>query len=292
MLLSAQRQSNNFLLFMATVLDGRVVRDTIREACIGTVEALPEVPVLAIVLVGDRPESALYVEQKEKFGASIGVTVRVLSFPEEIEKETLLSVIAELNVDETVTGIVVQLPLPAHLPATEIITAIDPVKDVDGLTADNIRHLTAGGKEGLLPATARAVHMLLAAYDIPVFGKHVVIVGHSLLAGKSIGLLLLNHGATVTICHKDTEVLETHTTRADILISATGVAGLITAQHVREGAVVIDVGTTLREGVLKGDVLPEVTEVAAAVSPVPGGVGPLTVAALFSNLLLAASLRH
>lgn len=273
---------------MATILDGKAVRDKIRQELESVVKDLTSKPKLAIVQIGDVPESNTYIGQKIKFGENIGALVDHIRLPEDVTQEDVLGKIDDLNADTNTHGIIVQLPIPDKLGKNEILENIVPVKDVDGLHSVNVKKLMDNDPTGYTPATTRGVITLLEHYNIPITGKNAVVIGRSSLVGKPTTLALLNHNATVTVCHSQTKNIDKITQTADIIISAVGSPGLITKNHVRPGQVVIDVGTTVVDGKLKGDVnFEEVEPVVEFISPVPGGAGPLTVASLFQNLLQA-----
>ena len=271
---------------MTKILDGRVVRDQLKVELIERVKKLAFKPTLAVIQVGNLPASTSYIGQKIKFGEAIGVSVIHKKFSENISLVDLQSEIEKLNKVESVQGIIVQLPLPAPLDVLSVIETIDPKKDVDGLTAVNLKKLWSR-QPAIIPATARGVLSLLDYYKIAIAGKRMVVVGRSNLVGGPIALALLNRGATVTICHRQTKILATMTKTAEILISATGVPGLITATEVSPRQVVVDVGlTAVASGGLVGDVAyNKVSKIVGALTPVPGGVGPMTVCSLFQNLL-------
>ena len=243
-------------------------------------------PKLVIVRVGDRADSLSYVKRKVKYAESVDMEAEVVHFPAEVTEAELLAKLAELNVDPSVNGIIVQLPLPEHLDEKVIIEAIDHTKDVDGLSDANICKLFAN-EPGVVPATPRGILTLLEAHDVPITGKHVVVLGRSRLVGKSVSLLMLNQNATVTMCHSRTENLPEVTKSADILIVATGKQKFISAEYVRDGQTIIDVGIGADEnGKIVGDVDAEsLHDMNVKLSPVPGGVGPMTVASLFENML-------
>ncbi|MEK7208871.1 MAG: bifunctional 5,10-methylenetetrahydrofolate dehydrogenase/5,10-methenyltetrahydrofolate cyclohydrolase [Patescibacteria group bacterium] len=266
---------------MAKILDGRIVQAEIKKTLMAARRRLLFEPQLVIIQVGARPESNLYIERKQKFGEEIGVKVTRARYAEKITETKLISAIKNFNADPTVQGIIVQLPLPRHLPPAPILNAVDLAKDVDGLAAGS----------NFQSATARAVLTLLDYYNFPLAGRKVTVVGRSTLVGKPIALACLKVGATVTIGHQQTKNLSMITKRADILIVATGAAGLITKNYVRPEQVVIDVGINVvdnqkQKRKIIGDVtFAEVAKIVRAISPVPGGVGPLTIACLFENLL-------
>lgn len=279
---------------MATILSGLPARDAIAADLCKRVSALPNPPHLAVILAGDRPDSASYVAAKRKFAERIGVRMTIEKFPETVTKEELLACISRFNNDSGVDGIIVQLPLPKGIDALPICEAVVAHKDVDGLTSHNIKNLVAGSPT-IVSATARGVLNLLNFYNINVAGKHVVVVGRSLLVGKPIALSLLCVDATVTVCHRQTRDVAAITQRADIVVVAAGAPKLITKEYVRAGAVVIDVGISAQPAgvgekpVLVGDVDEASLQTTdASYSPVPGGVGPMTVSALFQNVLDAA----
>lgn len=280
---------------MKILLDGKVARDSIAGELKNSISALKNKPKLAIIQVGDKEESNKYIKQKRLFAEKIGAQVEHIKFPEDITEEKVCAEIQKLNADFLVHGIIVQLPLPAGLDKNIIIQSIDPVKDVDGLTSVNTKLLWSNEK-GHMPATARGIITLLDYYKIPIKGRKVVVVGRSDLVGKPVAIAFLNRDATVTICHKETSDIMSETKRADILVIAAGDPEFITKDFVREGQVVVDVGINvtksnhLHEEIpdkkLVGDVkYGEVSDIVDAISPVPGGVGPMTVLSLFQNLL-------
>lgn len=245
------------------------------------------VPKVAIIQIGNNRESSLFIANKKKFGEKIGAEVLHVHLPETVSEQELVAEIRNLNNDHSVHGIILQMPVPQHIQKEKCIEVIDPNKDVDGLHSKNVKSLWVHQK-GMIPATARGILHLLHAYQISIAGKHVVVVGRSSLVGKPSALAFVNESATVTVCHSRTPNLEFHTTAADIVIAAAGVPRLITSQHVRPGQVIIDVGITIediQEKKAVGDVdFNQVQDIVSAISPVPGGVGPMTVAALFMNL--------
>lgn len=271
------------------ILDGKEVNTKRAKGLKEKVASSSVVPHLVIIQVGDNAESNVYIGQKVKFGERIGAKVTVEKLQENVTTHDIINVIHDFNNNPEVHGIILQLPVPDGLELEEILNSISPEKDVDGLSATNIRRLATNDPRGIVPATAKGVVTLLKEHDVPMKGKHVVIVGRSLLVGKSAGLLFLNNDATVTICHRYTEDLKPYTTTADILVVAVGKPNLITRDHVKEGQVIVDVGiTALGDGDKKitGDVdFEEVKDIVSAISPVPGGVGPMTVLSLFENLL-------
>lgn len=267
------------------LLDGKKVSSEKTEALKTKVSAFPFKPVLGIIRVGDREDSRVYIERKVEYGKNIGVDTQVVHLSEDVSEEDLIKEIKNLNNDVNIHGIIVQLPLPENINTNAVISSIDPKKDVDGLTPKNI-HKLVNNEKGIVPATPRGIISLLKYYNIEIEGKKVVVVGRSLLVGKSSALLMLNHDATVTVCHSKTKDLQEKTKDADILIVAVGKANFINKDYVKEGQVVIDVGISPLDESISGDVnFNEVKDIVGAISPVPGGVGPMTVVSLFENLL-------
>lgn len=273
---------------MTQVLDGRKVAASIREKVKKEASSLRKKPGLAAVLVGDDPASAMYVQMKDKACGEAGFNSLLKRLPQDASQDQLIKTIQSLNRDKGVHGIIVQLPLPKGIDVNAVFEAIDPAKDVDGFAPKSMGRLMAGD-ESMVAATPKGVIRLLDEYKIPVEGKDVVIVNHSTVVGKPLAMLFLNRLATVTVCHVKTRDLASHTRRADILVSATGVAHLITADMVKDGAVVVDVGVAQKGGKTVGDVdYDKVKEKASHISPVPGGAGPMTIAMLLENTLSAA----
>jgi methylenetetrahydrofolate dehydrogenase (NADP+) / methenyltetrahydrofolate cyclohydrolase len=276
----------------AKLLDGKALAGKIQQELSARITELqPKIgrpPGLAVLMVGDNPASAAYVRNKERACAKVGIASFGKHFPQETTQGELESVIAALNQDEQVDGILVQLPLPDHLDAVTLLHQIDPDKDADGLHPVNLGRLVRG-EAGLRSCTPAGVMRLLQEYDIPLAGKQAVVVGRSILVGKPMALMLLEADATVTIAHSRSPDLGTITKNADILIAAAGRPGLITADMVKAGAVVVDVGMNRVTDVsgnsrLVGDVhLESIASVAEFITPVPGGVGPMTVAILLQN---------
>ncbi len=272
-------------------LDGKKVALQIREAVARKAEelkALGVTPGLTVILVGENPASKVYVGQKEKACREAGFASVLLRLPETVTSDDLMATIARLNEDPSVHGILVQLPLPGQIDPDAVIAAIDPAKDVDGFHPVNVGRLVAG-LPGMVPCTPLGVVRLLEAYGLPMAGKHAVIVGRSAIVGKPMAHLLLARDCTVTICHSRTPDLASFTRQADILVAAVGRPKTVTADMIKPGAVVIDVGINRLETGLVGDVDFEAAqEVAGWITPVPGGVGPLTIAMLLENTLCAA----
>jgi methylenetetrahydrofolate dehydrogenase (NADP+)/methenyltetrahydrofolate cyclohydrolase len=279
----------------ARVIDGKAVAAAVKERVLVDVEAYREesgrVPTLATVLVGEDPASQIYIRNKRSACEEVGMGSVHHGLDAATSEEDLLALVADLGSDEEVDGILVQLPVPAHIDSERVVAAIDPGKDVDGLTPANAG-LLAHGTPGLTPCTPAGVMELLAHEGVELEGAEAVVVGRSKLVGVPVARLLLAANATVTICHSRTVDLAGTCRRADVLVAAVGVPRLIGADAVKPGAVVIDVGMNRLEDGLCGDVDYEpVSEVAAAITPVPGGVGPMTIAMLLSNTLFAARAR-
>jgi methylenetetrahydrofolate dehydrogenase (NADP+)/methenyltetrahydrofolate cyclohydrolase len=301
----------------ARILDGTKIAAEIRAEVAARAKALTESgvrPGLAVVLVGHNPASEVYVRGKVKSSHEVGLYSEQHTPGESVTTEALLSLIAELNRRDEIDGILVQLPLPAHVDSKKILLAVDPAKDVDGFHPMNVGYLSTQ-RPGLVPCTPAGVMEILQRSQIPINGQEAVVVGRSDIVGKPVAMLLLNQSATVTVCHSKTRDLPGVCRRADILVAAIGRAGMITADYVKPGATVIDVGinkitdrkefdrffarnkkreeTFLAKGsTLIGDVHPKVAEIAGAITPVPGGIGPLTIAMLMANTVKAAMLRR
>jgi methylenetetrahydrofolate dehydrogenase (NADP+)/methenyltetrahydrofolate cyclohydrolase len=276
----------------ARIIDGRAVAAGVRERVAAAISAEGLQPGLATVLVGDDPASAVYVRMKREDCAQVGIESFHHAPPADVSREELAALLAELNADVRVHGILLQLPLPGHLDDAEMTALIAPEKDVDGLTPVNAG-LLMHGREGLVPCTPSGVMELLRHDGTRLEGAHAVVVGRSQLVGKPLAQLLLAANATVTHCHSRTRDLGEECRRADVLVAAAGRRDLITADMVRPGAVVIDVGTNRGEDGLTGDVdFEAVKEVAGAITPVPGGVGPMTRAKLLENTLDASRRAH
>lgn len=273
----------------ATIIDGKAVAARVKAEVAAEVAALETKPGLATILVGDDPASAVYVRMKREDSAEVGIESFHHEPGAEVSAGELAELINSLNVDERVRGILLQLPLPAHLDQDDFISLIDPGKDVDGLTIANAGLLMHARPEALVPCTPAGVMELLADAGVELSGARAVVVGRSILVGKPLLQLLLAANATVTQCHSRTRDLPAVCREADVLIAAVGSPGLVTADMVREGAVVIDVGTNRTDDGLVGDVdFDGVKERAGAITPVPGGVGPMTRAMLLVNTVKAA----
>ena len=278
---------------MAIIIDGKLVSNTMREEIRDEVSSLKTefgiTPGLAVVFVGDDPASAVYVRNKHKACLDVGIESYVITMPADTAEKVLLNKIDELNADKRVNGILVQLPLPEHICESNIINRIAPEKDVDAFHPVNVGKILIGNYD-FLPCTPAGIMDLLDFYNINVEGMECVVLGRSNIVGKPMSLLLLGKNGTVTICHSRTMDLAKITKRADILVVAVGKAEFITADMVKPGAVVIDVGINrLKSGKLVGDVkFDEVSLIASAITPVPGGVGPMTITTLLKNTLIAA----
>jgi methylenetetrahydrofolate dehydrogenase (NADP+) / methenyltetrahydrofolate cyclohydrolase len=271
-------------------MDGRALAARIRERLKGELEQFGEVR-LATVLVGDDPASQTYIRLKHEAADKVGIDAIDRRLPADTSEEELLELVTELNEDDSVDGILVQTPLPAGIDEAQVMRTIDPMKDVDGLHPFNGGQLFFG-RPTLVGATPVGVMRLLEEYKIPVSGARAVVVGRSLIVGRPLAMLLLQADATVTICHSRTQDLPRHTLDADILVAAVGRLGLITEDMVKVGATVIDVGMNRTDEGLFGDVDPGVADVAAFMTPVPGGVGPMTIACLLENAIKAARYRR
>lgn len=272
---------------MAVIINGKEVANKIHESIKNEIANLAEKPSIAVIIVGSNPASKVYVAKKKKTAEAIGMTSSVIEMPENVSQEELEHKIDELNADKNINAILVQLPLPKTLCTDKIIQKILPEKDVDGFHPLNAGKMLIDLEPYALPCTPSGVMRLLEEYNIPIEGKNAVIVGRSNIVGKPLSYLLLKKNATVTICHSKTNNLKEITGKADILIAAIGRHNFITADHVKEGAVVIDVGINRNpEGKLAGDVdFDNVQQKAGYITPVPGGVGPMTIAMLLQNTL-------
>ena len=274
----------------ATVMDGTALAARIRAELKDEVAEHGEIG-LATVLVGEDPASEVYIRLKHKAAQEVGIRPLDKRLPAGTSEEELLDLVGELNEDESIDGILVQTPLPEQIDEARVMRTIDPMRDVDGLHPFNAGQLYLG-RRTLVPATPLGVMTLLDEYRIPLAGQRVVVIGRSPLVGKPVALLLLEANATITICHSRTQELARHTLDADVLVVAVGLPGVVTADMVKQGAAVVDVGITRTEAGLVGDVDPSVAEVAAFWTPVPGGVGPMTIACLLGNAVRAAKYRR
>jgi len=283
---------------MATILNGRTVSTSLLEDLKQDVEQLNAQgirPKLVVIVVGENPASAVYVRHKQKACEKVGMISEKHDFPDTMSQKELLAHIEKLNQDPSVNGMIVQLPLPEHIDGDEVIKAIDPSKDVDGFHAVNMGKTMIGRNfEDLPPCTPKGITKILEYYDIDPSGMDAVVIGRSNIVGKPISMMLVNRNATVTTCHSRTKDLLAHTKKADLLVVAIGRPKFVTADMVKEGAVIIDVGINrLPDGSLCGDVdYDEVEKIASAITPVPKGVGPMTVACLLENTVLATKAQH
>src|ERR1700752_562344 len=301
----------------ALILDGTKIAQEIRSevaAEVKTMAAAGVRPGLAVVLVGHNPASEIYVRGKVKACEEVGIHSEKLTPPDSVTTGELLAIVGDLNRRQEIDGILVQLPLPPHVDSKKVLLAVDPAKDVDGFHPMNVGFLSTQ-REGLVPCTPAGVLEILKCSQIPIAGREAVVVGRSDIVGKPAAMLLINANTTVTVCHSKTHDLPGVCRRADILVAAIGRAGMITREFVKPGATVIDVGMNTvtdpaeflrffagnakreetfrtKGSTLVGDVRPEVSEVAGALTPVPGGVGPLTIAMLMFNTLKAAKMRR
>jgi methylenetetrahydrofolate dehydrogenase (NADP+) / methenyltetrahydrofolate cyclohydrolase len=275
----------------AVRIDGKAVAEKVRAQVAKEVEAFGDAVCLATILVGDDPASHIYVGRKHEAAARAGIETRDHRFPEATPESEVLEILEELNADAAVDGMLVQLPLPDHIDEARVIESIDPEKDVDGLHPLNSGRLFLG-KPLHVPATPSGVIVMLEEYGVELEGREAVVIGRSELAGKPMAMLLLAENATVTICHSRTADLPAHTRAADVLVAAVGKPGIVTADMVKPGAAVVDIGVNRTENGIVGDVDPGVAEVAGFLTPVPGGVGPMTIAMLLRNTLTAAQHRR
>jgi methylenetetrahydrofolate dehydrogenase (NADP+)/methenyltetrahydrofolate cyclohydrolase len=279
----------------AVILDGKAAAAAIKEDLARRVAALTRagiVPGLGTVLVGDDPGSHAYVAGKHRDSVQVGIASIRRDLPADATQEQVEAVIDELNADPACTGYIVQLPLPAGLDAHRVLNRMDPAKDADGLHPVSLGRLVLG-EPGPLPCTPRGIVELLRRYDVPIAGADVTVIGRGITVGRALGLLLTrrSENATVTLTHTGTKDLPGHTRRADIVVVAAGRPGLLTADMVKPGAAVLDVGITRTDAGLVGDVAPEAAEVAGYLAPMPGGVGPMTRAMLLANVVDAAEQR-
>ena len=272
---------------MTTLIEGKTVAQKIFDNLAHEISLLEKKPSLAVIIVGDDPASKIYVNLKKKKAHELGITSQVIELDESVSEQELLKKIDSLNNDPAVNAILVQMPLPEHINPVNVIEKINPLKDVDCFHPYNIGRITTGNKSYVYPCTPKGIFRLLDFYNIPVEGKHAVVVGRSNIVGRPLAQMLLNENATVTICHSRTKNLSEITKTADILISAAGCPALIKKDMVKDGAVVIDVGINRKsDGKLCGDVdFENVKEKASFITPVPGGVGPMTICSLMCNTM-------
>jgi methylenetetrahydrofolate dehydrogenase (NADP+)/methenyltetrahydrofolate cyclohydrolase len=274
----------------ATVMDGKAVAQRIRARLKDEVAALGSVG-LATVLVGDDPASNLYIGMKHRACEEVGITPFDHKLPATTSQEELIALVEQLNEDDRVDGILVQSPLPDGLDETEAFRTLEPVKDIDGLGPFNLGQLVEG-RSGHVAATPAGCMTLLAEYGVELEGKRAVVIGRSVLVGKPVALLLLQENATVTVCHSRTRDLTAHTRAADVIVAAVGVRHLVTPDMIKRGAVLVDVGQVVVDGKLSGDIDPACAAHASLITPVPGGVGPMTIASLLENTVRAARYRR
>lgn len=269
---------------MTTILDGKKLRDKIIENLKAKVDTFEGKPTLVVILVGENPASKIYVNNKKKMAEKIGIHSEVINYPANITEAELLDKIEELNNNKKVTAILVQLPLPKHISKDNVMNKIIPSKDVDGFTPYNFGKLFSGETPTVYPCTPKGILLLLDEYNIEIEGKHVVIVGRSNIVGKPLSQMMLNKNATVTICHSHTKNLSQITKTADILVSAVG-KNIIEGEMLKTDCVIVDVGIFKDEnGKTRGDVdFESASKIASFISPVPGGVGPMTIASLMLN---------
>ena len=278
---------------MTIILDGKTLANKITKNISEKVSKLDKKPKLAVVIVGNNPASEIYVRNKQLKAESIGFESLVIPLPADISEENLLEHIYILNEDININAILVQLPLPEHINKKRIIEAIDPIKDVDGFTSFNFGRLALGYKPYAIPCTPKGIIRILDEYNIDLTGKNVVVIGRSNIVGKPVALLLEQRNATVTIAHSKTQNLEEITKKADIIVSAIGKPNFLTTDYLSQNAIIIDVGINRTENGLTGDVDYEnVKELCSHITPVPGGVGPMTIAMLMENTLELFSLQQ
>ncbi len=271
-------------------MDGKALAATVRDEVAAAVAGLGHVGI-ATVLVGDDPASHVYINLKHKAAQAAGMEPRDHRLPAETSEAEVLALVAELNADDGVDGILVQLPLPGHIDEATVIEAIDPAKDIDGIHPYNAGRLYLG-RPTLIPGTPLGVMRILEEYGIELEGANACVLGRSAIVGKPMSQLLLQANATVTVCHSRTRGLEKHTRAADVLVAAIGRPHFVTEAMVKQGGTVIDVGLTRTGEGLHGDVHPDVAKVASHLTPVPGGVGPMTIAMVLQNTVTAARARR
>jgi methylenetetrahydrofolate dehydrogenase (NADP+)/methenyltetrahydrofolate cyclohydrolase len=272
------------------MMDGKKLAARVREEVAREVAELGELG-LATVLVGDDPASHVYIERKHEAAKEVGIRTVDKRLPVETAQEDVLALVAELNADDSIDAILVQLPLPPQVDEPLVIRSVAPVKDVDGFHPFNAGQLYLG-QPTLVPATPLGILALLDEYEVPLQGAHAIVIGRSEIVGKPVAHLLLGRNATVTVCHSRTDDLVVHTLGADVLVAAVGRPGLVTVDMVKSGSAVIDVGINRTEAGLVGDVDPGVADAAKFLTPVPGGVGPMTIAMLLRNTVRTAQFRR
>ncbi len=269
------------------LLDGKKTREAYTAKLIERIKELSFTPQLVIFQVGNRADSIVFINAKKAFAKKIGVKEAHIIFPETISESDLIKEVKKYNADTEVQGIIVQLPLPLHIDSDKVIDSMDRRKDIDGLTSYNVKHWMNGREDAVIPATTRGIKELFDFYNIDLFGKKVTMVGRSSLVGKPTAVMCLNQNATVTICHSKTANLAEETKKADILIVAIGKPHFIGKEYVHKDQIIVDIGITrLEDGTLSGDVdFEKVKDIVGMITPVPGGVGQMTVLALFENLI-------
>jgi methylenetetrahydrofolate dehydrogenase (NADP+)/methenyltetrahydrofolate cyclohydrolase len=274
---------------MAIILNGRETAETYAEKIAREVAGFGRAPFLAVILVGDNPAGLLYDKMKMKRAKELGIDSSLTHLPQKTDERELMTLIRKLNADKSVNGILVQLPLPAHIDTLKILSAIEPAKDVDGFHPINKGLLSMGDESGLVACTPLGIIRLLERYKVPIAGKHAAVIGRSNIVGKPMAMLLANRDATVTLCHSKTQNLAQITREADIIISAAGHMGLVSADMVKDGAAVVDVAMNHdANGRLVGDTdLEKIAKKAGFYTPIPGGVGPMTIITLMDNVAKA-----
>ena len=271
---------------MTVILDGKKLAEKITQQIKEEVSNIEKKPKLAVILVGNNPASEIYVRNKQKKAEYLGFESIVIPLPDDISEDNLLEHIFILNEDMNINAILVQLPLPKHINKQRILEAIDPIKDVDGFTSYNFGKLALGYTPYAYPCTPKGIIRIFQEYNIELEGKNIVVIGRSNIVGKPLSIMLQNKNATVTLAHSKTTDLKSICKNADILISAVGSPNLITAEYIKENAIIIDVGINRTEEGLKGDIaFDEVLQKTSYITPVPGGVGPMTIAMLMENTL-------
>ncbi len=277
---------------MVEILDGRAVAKQLNKETKETIAQLAEresTPTLAIMRADENPSSVQYEKSATRFMDKLGIHTEHVTFPEGASEEAFLQKLEDLNQDKKVNGILIMQPLPATIDLKKVADRINPVKDIDGMSGANLGRIMLGEKNTLYPSTVKAVLEMIRYYDIPIEYQEITVIGRSNTVGKPLAVILVTRGATVTSCHTRTQDLKKHTQNADVLISATGKIGLITKEHIKPGAIVIDVGFNFENGKAQGDVVyDEVAKQASKITPVPGGVGSVTTAALARQLADAA----
>jgi methylenetetrahydrofolate dehydrogenase (NADP+)/methenyltetrahydrofolate cyclohydrolase len=275
----------------ATIMDGRALGERIRAEVAEEVKAFERAPGLATVLVGDDPASDIYIRNKHKAAREVGIDARDHRLSKDVSEEDVLGLVEELNENDEIDAILVQVPLPAGMDENRVIRALEPIKDVDGFHPFNAGQLYLG-EPTHVPATPLGIVALLDEYDVELEGASAVVIGRSEIVGKPVAHLLLQRNATVTVCHSRTKDLAERARAADVLVVATGRAGLVGADEVKEGAAVIDVGINRTDTGIIGDVDPAAADRAGLITPVPGGVGPMTIAMLLRSTVRAARYRR